>query len=273
MTTALRPLTVGELLDRTFFLYRGHFGLFVGIAALPNLLMLALNLTRTLAPEIPSVALRALASLTGLVALLFVNLFTISVSQGATVIAVSELQLGRETSVQEAFRAISDRIGAIAGVIVGMGLRILAGLLLFIVPGLVWMVKWSLTVPVAVIERTNLSDSLQRSARLTDGHRWRVLLIYLLLLLLIYIVTALLETPTLLAIGAFGGSLTRVGFQVSVQVALIVTGFVTASLLSPIMTIALSLVYYDERVRKEAFDLEHLMAQIDDVSASPSRAT
>src|SRR5215469_11764018 len=31
MTTALRPLSTGELLDRTFSLYRSHFGLFVGI--------------------------------------------------------------------------------------------------------------------------------------------------------------------------------------------------------------------------------------------------
>ena len=28
----LRPLSLGELLDRTFFLYRRHFLLFVGIA-------------------------------------------------------------------------------------------------------------------------------------------------------------------------------------------------------------------------------------------------
>ncbi len=31
----LRPLSLGELLDRTFFLYRRNFLLFVGIAAIP----------------------------------------------------------------------------------------------------------------------------------------------------------------------------------------------------------------------------------------------
>ena len=41
MTTALRPLTTGELLDRTFSLYRSHFGLFVGIFALPYMVVLA----------------------------------------------------------------------------------------------------------------------------------------------------------------------------------------------------------------------------------------
>ena len=43
MTTALRPLSTGELLDRTFYLYRNHFALFVGIFALPQLCMLALQ--------------------------------------------------------------------------------------------------------------------------------------------------------------------------------------------------------------------------------------
>ena len=41
MTTALRPLSTGELLDRTFSLYRSHFGLFLGIFALPHLVVLA----------------------------------------------------------------------------------------------------------------------------------------------------------------------------------------------------------------------------------------
>ena len=36
----LRPLSLGELLDRTFFLYRRHFLLFLGIAAVPYLLVL-----------------------------------------------------------------------------------------------------------------------------------------------------------------------------------------------------------------------------------------
>jgi hypothetical protein len=31
-----------------------------------------------------------------------------------------------------------------------------------------------------------------------------------------------------------------------------------------LMTIGFSLLYYDERVRKEAFDLQHMMATLDD---------
>ncbi len=44
MSLDLRPLTLGELLDRSFSLYRHHFWLFVGIMALPSLLGLAFGL-------------------------------------------------------------------------------------------------------------------------------------------------------------------------------------------------------------------------------------
>jgi hypothetical protein len=46
--------------------------------------------------------------------------------------------------------------------------------------------------------------------------------------------------------------------------------FVTQAVLGPIMTIGLTLVYYDERVRKEAFDLEHMMRQLDGMGPMPS---
>jgi len=42
----LRPLSVGEILDRTFSLYRQHFVSIVAIAALPQLAILPINLGR-----------------------------------------------------------------------------------------------------------------------------------------------------------------------------------------------------------------------------------
>lgn len=42
----LRPLSVGEILDRTFTIYRNYFVVFIGISAIPQLLVLALNLAQ-----------------------------------------------------------------------------------------------------------------------------------------------------------------------------------------------------------------------------------
>jgi hypothetical protein len=53
------------------------------------------------------------------------------------------------------------------------------------------------------------------------------------------------------------------------QVALLIVEFVSRSLVGALSTIALSLVYYDQRVRREAFDLQLMMSTID-ASALPS---
>ena len=49
MSQTLRPLSVGELLDRTFSYYRRHFVVFFGIAVLPNLLVFAFQVAGMLA--------------------------------------------------------------------------------------------------------------------------------------------------------------------------------------------------------------------------------
>jgi hypothetical protein len=265
MPNALRPLTVGELLDRTFFLYRRHFAMFVGIAALPNLILLAFQLTQI-------VISGAVTSLVSMLATLVVYFMTIAVSQGATIIAVSQIQLDRETSVTEAFGAIRSRIYDLAGIIFGMGIRILIGFILLIVPGVYLAIVWSLAIPVAVLEGRNLSESLQRSAELTKGHRGRILVVYFLLLVLVYIVTLLLEVPTMAAVAVWGGGLRGGDVPAWGSIVIALSNFITTSIVGPIVTIALSLIYYDERVRKEAFDLQHMMQEIDQ-AAAPSPAT
>jgi len=42
-----------------------------------------------------------------------------------------------------------------------------------------------------------------------------------------------------------------------------IAGFVSQVLVGPIGTIAFSLMYYNLRVRKEAFDIQYLMASMD----------
>lgn len=56
------------------------------------------------------------------------------------------------------------------------------------------------------------------------------------------------------------------------QVAGAVAGFIAGVLTGPLATIAMSLVYYDERVRKEAFDLQLMMAALDGPQAGAASA-
>jgi hypothetical protein len=256
-------LTIGELLDRTFFFYRQHFWLFVGIAALPGVLMPAFQLAIAFfkpgeGGAFPMVVLALTA--------LFVYVVMSMLTHGATVVAVSQILLERETSIAEAFNSIRPRLGKLIIISLNVFVRVMLGALLLIVPGILLALRYSLAIPVAVLEETGVSDSLSRSTALTKGHRGRILLVYLLIFVLIIVGSLLWPFLTTLVAAIFPSSLAPQAGQTPVwtQVVLEFGGFVSQTLLGPIMTIALTLVYYDERVRKEAFDLEHMIRQLDE---------
>jgi hypothetical protein len=186
MNTELRPLSLGELLDRTFFLYRKHFLVFVGIIAFPYLVLLAFQLAGdVLRPgNLRGGWVSALWTLLTLV----MSLGVLAVSQGATVIAVSQLHLGRTVTIAEAFAGIKGRVLYLALIMIGTWIGIGVGLVLLILPGIYLALMWALTVPVAVLEDKGLRDSVERSAQLTKGHRGRVFVVYLLFVILTYAV-------------------------------------------------------------------------------------
>ena len=260
MAQTLRPLTIGELLDRTFFYYRRHFVLFVGIAALPAVLLLAFQLVTVLLLTADSgLLLSVMFSLTWIL----VYLVTSTLAHGATVVAVSQVLLARETNVAEAFRSIRPRIGELILISMNVGVRVMLGLMLLIVPGIVLALRYSLAIPAAVLEEAGVSDALSRSATLTKGHLGRVLVVYILLFVLILIGSMLWPFLTMLLVVVVSPAVQEGQSPAWVKVLLEFGTFVSQSLLGPIVTIALTLMYYDERVRKEAFDLEHMMRQID----------
>jgi hypothetical protein len=195
----------------------------------------------------------------------------IAASQGATVVAVSRVHLGQEISVSESFAGIKGRILYLALIMIGVGIGIGIGLVLLIVPGIIFALMWALTIPVAVLEDKGLSDATSRSSELTKGSRGRIFMIYFLYLVLLYIVILLWETPMLAAIGLFThGHRLATGLPIWTQVAFPVCTFLSACLVSPLLTIALSLVYYDQRVRKEAFDLQLMMSTLDGMQGGPA---
>jgi hypothetical protein len=101
-------------------------------------------------------------------------------------------------SFGETLAAARPFLGRIAGASILAGLGIGLGLILLIVPGLVLLVWWSLTVPVIVFENTGAVESLGRSKRLVSGWGWQVFGVFVLMFLLLIgfgIVFALILAP------------------------------------------------------------------------------
>jgi hypothetical protein len=261
MPTDLRPLSTGELLDRTFAIYRKNFLLFFAIVALPELVLFAARigyatLNGTNIGRLPTSGNIASVAF-GSLALMVLYLIIIAAAQGATVHAVSRVYLGQPTSVSESYAAVRGQLGSIVAVIIVTFILVMLGSLLLIVPGILLAIRWALVVPVAALEDAGVTESRERSSYLTQGFRGRIFLIFLMYIVLVYAISAALEVP-IVTIGLPIIAKTHV-VPMWYLIGVYGTTFIVGSLVGPVLVIALSLAYFDGRVRKEAFDLQVLM--------------
>jgi hypothetical protein len=126
--TELRPLTVGELLDRTFRLYRNHFWLFVGIMAIPSAFSVPFNIiffsgrfSRVVGGNpTPTLPVGTLVSI-----MTFFCFFwaVYSIAIGAATYAVSESYLGQKVTVRGSYGKVRGNFWRILGVVFVAWLR------------------------------------------------------------------------------------------------------------------------------------------------------
>jgi hypothetical protein len=136
MAYDLRPLTLGELLDRAWNLYRHHLLLFVGILAIPSIAMLIMSIVmQFLQPDMPSPdSTEAVDSAqmigafvwmgVGAVILGTVYWISYAIALGATTVAVAELYRGRVPSISASYDGVRGRWGRLAWLILLLFLRI-----------------------------------------------------------------------------------------------------------------------------------------------------
>jgi hypothetical protein len=300
INTALRPMTAGELLDRTINLYRRNFLLFFGIGVLPSLFQLLVDLaelalTRAGAGAGVGVAISTFLAVTSV-------LIGYALAEGATVFAVSAVHLGRTISIKACYGRLRGRFLRVSGVMllttaifVGVAVLILAvgllaaafiqiflpvladdalisgGTFVAFAFALYVIARYAVAAPACVLEDLEIRQSLHRSADLTKDDRPRVFIISVLGLVLFYgTIWVVLGPVTWLAGERFGEA------SLLTQIVNLLATFVAQVFVAPIATISMALVYYDERVRKEAFDLEHMMAALDSAAlptASGATAT
>jgi hypothetical protein len=271
MAADLRPMTLGEVLDRTFTLYREHFLMFVGITALPYLLLLLFNFSTLLlglgVNHHRSVNLASPSIIggfiTGAFGGLFLFLLAIGVAHAATVAAVSDLYLGRETTVRSAYERAKGSFGAVIVVMILTFLAVAVGALFLVIPGIYLACRLAVSIPATIVEQDSAVVSMERSMELTKGFAGQVFLLLLLVWVIEMVVGGLLQTPaaifTMLAVAA------KHQPSVTVTVYTYISQFLSQVLVGPIGTISASLMYYNLRVRKEGFDIQHLMNSLDNV--------
>ena len=310
MNTQLRPLALGELLDRTAELYRNHFPLFAGISSIFAVVMLAAQLLYLRSLYLlgyPNMiahwqwSTAAIAVMEALVVLMLAGL-----SIAANNRAVAWVYLDKPATIRAAAQSVVPRLRTYLWLmtvtafrawaplavlyvaffaivlsvlprgmlfnpqlaqhapradptslaLAGIGFLILTPLFFGALVYGVWMsLRYSLAVPACVVENLPAAASIKRSIQLSLGSRGRIFV----LALLVYAVRSLLEILFGFPMIAFSvkhlGQPLPLGWMVLQQIGV----FVSSALIGPIYSIGLTLFYYDQRIRKEGFDIEWMM--------------
>ena len=250
---ALRPLSVGEILDTSFGLYRRHFVALATIVMISTGAPLLLNLYIQSAGGLIANPVLAVIYLVAYIALS-------SLGAAATVFLISEGYLGRELSAGEAIARATPLLGRLIVYSILFTLVVVIGLLLLLVPGIILACGLILATPVIVLEPgAGAMDALSRSWSLTQGSRLRMFGLLLVFGLLVYIpVIALSIIAMVVAPGAISAA---DGASAPMLIFTALMGLVQM-VIYPLLYCILTVTYYDMRVRKEGFDLEMLASSL-----------
>jgi hypothetical protein len=311
MESNLRPLTLGEILDRTAQLYRTNFLLFAGIFAVyagavlvMGLLQIGLGaLLKSL--HMAGAVLWMIGIMAGVEWLLIFLLF--GAATAAISRAVAWVHLGEPATIRGAYQSILPQLGrylwlmtitafrvwtpfvllyagflgtiAFYGGFKGMGanpsavaqptfasnpqavtaLLVASGVFfLLIFPVGIYTIlmslRYSLAIPACVVEKMKAHAAIRRSIELAKGSWGRIFLLALLVgvikLGLIGVTQFFVFVAAFKNHGQIGpglGALSQV------------MGFFTNTFLGPIWATGITLFYYDQRVRKEGYDIEWMM--------------
>jgi hypothetical protein len=151
------------------------------------------------------------------------------------------------------------------GIAGGIGLGFLAFLAgAAAIGAIIWLVlSYAMGMAVCVAEKKTAWESLQRSYKLSQGTRGRIFVMFLLVAVLSMIVSSIGYIFILL----IGAAAAAFGQGSTAAIVAMVVGFLLYALVSigaqivlqPVSWIALVLFYYDQRIRKEGFDIEWMM--------------
>jgi hypothetical protein len=267
----LRPMGVGDILDQMIRLYRQNFRLFVTIVGLVYVPITVLQIVVLIAmgpeglgfsalmnpgarPAAPSYSVPSISLIEGVVSSVLNCLMLASLMSAA-----SHRYLGADITVREAYRlGWSSFWRMLCNSLLFVVIMLLLTITVIGIPfAIFFTVRWILASQIVVVEGKGPWSALGRSSQLVKGSWWRICGIFVLAIVSFYIIVVI---PAAVFGGVFVGGAILVARE-WLFAAYIVNSLISSlfSLLAyPILILPGVLVYYDQRVRKEGFDLELL---------------
>lgn len=270
-STPLQPMSFVDILDGMFMLYRNHFRLFLGLAAVYIIVGFGLDLisVAVVSGGVPVTTGIVIATLVG-VGSFIVSFLVVAGLAYASALVYLEREITAQAALQQAWRRFFSLLGSAilwGLVVVGLFVTVIG------IPFAIYFsVRWGLYSLPVLFEETTARNALRRSTELVRGTWWRVFGIMLAVSVLTFMISFILEVSfgfilTLIGVaeiegGTFWDMIRRLFVPMPTEVgwfAYAIRRFVSvaiAGLAMPIGTIGSALLYFDLRIRKEAFDIE-----------------
>ncbi|MFD3803140.1 glycerophosphoryl diester phosphodiesterase membrane domain-containing protein [Streptomyces sp. NPDC058611] len=290
----LRPLGLGEILDGAVTTMRSHWRsvLPITLVVATVVQVISLLVQKLLLSDLvvtpdgnptPEELVNSLGSgLSITVATKLIEFLGTVVVTAMLTMIFSRAILGHGSTVSEAWRDARPQLLRLIGLtlLLGLGLSLLGAVLLLppvlggsiglaFVGGLAWMVlavwlwiAFSLASPVLMLEKSGIFTAFGRSWKLVKGSWWRIFGITALTVLIVFVVSMIIVMPlTLIGVLVSGTGMTGLtdgtagttwGALIFSAIGLIIAQTITMPMQSGVTV----LLYVDQRIRREALDLE-----------------
>lgn len=250
------PKTLGEILTAAFNIYKANASkliLIVAVVVVPlsfiSALFSGVVFAGTRRPVIGTgleVTDRSFGLLVaGALATVVISVIISAVLQAAILRAAAQATIGDPVDPEESYRYGFKRLGSVILVSALVGLAVIGGVILLIIPGIIFFVFFSVSVPVLIVENRRGREAMRRSWKLVKGHAWHAFGV----LLVAGIIAGLIGG----AVGLIGGSAWVVRWMFTA---------IGQILVAPFSALVSVLLYLDLRARSEALSADTLRAEL-----------
>lgn len=254
----MRPRTLGEILSAAFEIYKENAAklfLIVAVIVVPLSLLGALlgqvlagsnEETITVLGETQTISDRTFAAVVlGTLIAAIIGVIISAVLQAALMRGAALATIGDPVDVEASYRWGLKRFGSVLLVAILVGISVAIGFILLIVPGIILLTLFSVSIPALVIEDRRGTDAMKRSWELAKEHFWHVLGV----IIVAWIITTVVGS----VLGAIGGDNWFLAWIFS-AIAQIIT--------APFAALVSVLLYLDLRARKEALTADSLRREL-----------
>ena len=258
----LRPLSFGEILDVALKIFGRHWQTLVGSVLVPTvpLQILSVLVVLSIAPEQFDLDGETSAAPEGtgteIAAVLVVQLLSALASLlawAACFKAVADGYLGRDPSIGRSLRFGLPKIIRLLGLAIVTGIMVAIGFLGLLV-GALFVAALVILSPAALLfERVGVFSAIGRSFELVKGRYWSIVLLVLVIFLAFLVIGVVFGGILGAVAGAAGSEDETAGAIVS-----FLSNTALTAVTTPLFAAIVTVLYFDQRVRKEGFDLQLL---------------